>query len=75
MTTSKAKAAAQHILDDRHGADYYQDTQLLADYLDGTLGITKEEAMRIAKAIQDDRSGANYYEDVSILAEFLGNRA
>jgi hypothetical protein len=71
MPNDKAREAAKHILEDRHEADYYQDTQLLSGYLEGTLGLTKEDAEKIAKAIQEDRTGANYYEDAEILSDFL----
>lgn len=73
MGKEKAKKAAQNIMDDRHGADYYQDIKILSEYLKGTLGIIKDKAERAAKAIQEDRNGANYYENVEILAEFLEN--
>ena len=71
MATEQAKKAAKHIIEDRHGADYYKDPTVLVPYLKNALSITTEEAERIAKAIQDDRNGANYYEDVDVLADFL----
>ena len=71
MATEQAKKVAKHIIEDRHGADYYQDTKILAQYLEGALDMTPEEAERTAKAIQEDRGGANYYENPEILADFL----
>ena len=71
MPNEQANKAAEHIIKDRHGADYYQDVKLLAQYLKGTLGLSQEEAVHIAAEIQQDRKGANYYENSEILAEFL----
>jgi hypothetical protein len=51
MSKENAKNAAQHILDDRHGADYYRDIKILSAYLEGALGITKDKAEQTAKAI------------------------
>ncbi len=75
MATEQARKAAKHIIEDQKGADYYQDTKLLANYLKETLGMTLEEAERKAESIQRDRKGANYYEDVKILAGFIEPRA
>lgn len=74
MSDQQAREAALHILDDRHGADYYQDVTVLSGYLEGALGISKESAELTAKLIQEDRGGANYYEDVEILTDFLSGR-
>ena len=71
MATEKAKNAAKHIIEDRHGADYYQDTKVLAKYLQNALNISVEKAEGKAVAIMQDRKGANYYEDPKILADFL----
>lgn len=74
MPNPQAQAAANHILDDRQGADYYQDTNELAHYLTGALGITDDMAMQTANDINSDRNGANYYQDEDILAQFLESR-
>jgi hypothetical protein len=71
MQREKAKEVAQDILEDRRGADYYQDIKILSSYLESQLGISKEKAEQTAKAIQEDRIGANFYENVDILADFL----
>lgn len=71
MQQDKARKAAEHILEDRRGADYYQDIQLLSDYLTGALDLADEDAKKTAQVIQEDRSGANYYANVDILADFL----
>ena len=74
MTNQQVKTAAIHILEDRKGADYYQDPSILAGYLQGTLGISESVAIRIARDIKIDRDGANYYADADILADFLEGR-
>jgi hypothetical protein len=74
MNTETIKATAQNILDDRKGADYYQDTALLSEYLQNALGFQKDKADKLAQAIQDDRRGANYYQDVDILTGFLSGQ-
>jgi len=74
MTNQHAQAAANHILEDRRGADYYQDTKELANYLKGSLTITEDVAKQTANDINDDRNGANYYQDETILAQFLESR-
>lgn len=71
MATEKATNAAKHIIEDRHGSDYYKDTNLLAKYLQNALNISVEKAEVKSKAIQQDRKGANYYEDPKILADYL----
>lgn len=71
MQPDKARKAAEHILEDRRSADYYQNSTVLSDYLAGTLGFAAEEARRVAQAIQEDRRGANFYQDVEILTDFL----
>ena len=71
MVNQSSTQLAQTILDDRDGADYYQDPSILADYLAGTLRVTSETALDIANAIIDDRNGANYYADVEILGQYL----
>ena len=71
MVNQSSTLVAQSILDDRDGADYYQDPGILADYLAGSLQVTSETALDIANAIIDDRSGADYYADVEILAQYL----
>ena len=72
MSNDDAKKTAQNILNDRHGANYYQDLTILSEYLERALGMTNVKAGKISKAIQEDRNGANYYEDAQILANFLG---
>ena len=71
MATEKTKRAAKHIIEDRHGADYYKNTKELANYLKNTLSLITEKAEEKAEVIQRDRKGANYYEDVEILSNFL----
>lgn len=71
MTTQQATKAANHIIRDRGGADYYADVDLLADYLKGTLGLTKERAKELAFGVDQDRRSANYYQDAEILAKYL----
>jgi len=71
METEQTTKAAKQIIEDRKGAHYYQDTQLLANYLKGALNIKIEKAEEKAEAIEIDRKGANYYEDVEVLAKFL----
>ena len=73
MTLQQATNAAQHIVEDRRGADYYHDTQELAKYLQGALNISDQSALQLAKDINNDRHGANYYQDPQILAEYLDN--
>ncbi len=71
MTTEQVKKAAKHIIEDRHGADYYKDIAVLAPYLKNALSLSQGKAEEKAKAIQDDRNGSNYYEDVDVLTNFL----
>ena len=73
MPNDKALEAAKNILDDRNGADYYQDTNILADYLKSALELSPEAANLKAEAIQADRNGADYYADEKILADFLSS--
>jgi hypothetical protein len=74
MTNQQAQAAANHILDDRKGADYYQDPNELANYLKNSLGVTEVVATQTANDINDDRNGANFYQDETIFAQFLESR-
>jgi hypothetical protein len=71
MPSDTATDAARAILEDRRGADYYKDPEILAKFLEGKLGVRREDAAKTAKAILDDRSGADYYKDPKILAELL----
>lgn len=71
MPSDTAKVAARAILEDRHGADYYKDPKILSSFLEGKLGLRREDADKTAKAILEDRRGADYYKDPNILAEFL----
>lgn len=71
MSNNEAKRAAENIVNDRQGADYYKDLKILAEYLEGALGMAKDKAAKSAKAIHEDRNGANYYEDVDVLSDFL----
>lgn len=68
-----AKTAAENILNDRKGANYYHDLKILSDYLKGALGISKEKANHIAKMIHKDREGADYYRNFEILSNVLEN--
>lgn len=72
MPNDTAIDAAHAILEDRRGADYYKDPEILASFLEGKLGVTREDADKTAKAILADRSGSDYYKDPKILAQFLG---
>lgn len=71
MPSDTATDVAQAILEDRRGADYYKEADILAGFLEGKFGVSREDATRAARAISDDRSGADYYQDAKILAEFL----
>lgn len=71
MKHDKEREAANLILEDRHGADYYQDCTILSNFLSNALNFDAEEAKSVAKSIQEDRRGANFYQDVEILANFL----
>jgi len=71
MAGELAIKIAEEILEDRRGADYYQDVEILAAFLKGQFGSTSEAATEVAKAILQDRQGADYYKDSGILASFL----
>ena len=71
MDMKLSTTVAQAIADDRRGADYYKDTGILAEFLSGQFGSTKEVAEQVAKEIASDRKGADYYKDPKILAGFL----
>jgi hypothetical protein len=66
-------AAAKQIRQDRSRADFYEDTKILAQSLEGVLHIEHGEALEIARQINEDRTGANYYGDgdISLLAQVL----
>ncbi len=74
MANELATRVAKAILEDRRGADYYQMTEVLADFLKGQFGSTSETATEAAKEILQDRQGADYYKDSEILASFLEGR-
>lgn len=74
MADDMAIKVAKSILDDRRGANYYQDPDILSEYLSGSLGFAKDIADQIAEVIIDDRDGADYYANVGILAEFLESK-
>ena len=74
MAGELATRVAEAILTDRRGADYYQNTEILADFLKGQFGSTSEAATEVAKDISQDRQGADYYKDAAILASFLDGR-
>ena len=70
-TAEQAVKTAKLIKEDRNGADYYQDPEILAGFLEGQFGATDEKAKKVAEAISEDRRGADYYEDEKVLAQFL----
>ena len=70
----KAVRAATSINEDRRGADYYQDRDVLADFLAGQFGADREKAGRVADAILADRQGADYYADEELLAQYLSGQ-
>lgn len=80
MQLDKALKAAEHILEDRRGADYYQDNTVLSDYLANALSFTAEEAKRVAQAIQEVLKGiaicgnGTYCQEQIIKASKLGFR-
>lgn len=74
MASEIATKVAEAILEDRRGADYYKNTEILADFLKGQFGSTSETATEAAKEILQDRQGADYYKDSEILASFLEGR-
>ena len=74
MTIKQAQTAANHILDDRSGADYYLDSGVLSSYIRSALGVADDVAEQTANQINDDRKGANYYADQDVLAKFLKSK-
>ena len=76
MPSRTAQAAAEAILDDLHGAAYYQDPRILAGYLEGQFGLSQPsaEAMSAADVIATDLRGAKYYGELDNLARFLDER-
>lgn len=74
MTSQQAQTAASNILNDRNGANYYQDTDVLAGYIKQALDVTEIVASQTATDINDDRKGANFYADPQVLAPFLQGR-
>ena len=74
MTNPIAVEVANHIKEDRQGANYYYDPKVLADYLKNSLNITEQSANEAAQHIREDRDGADYYKDVKILAQYLEGR-
>jgi hypothetical protein len=71
MSDDFAMKIAATILEDRRGANYYQDSEIFADYLMAQFGSTSEDALEAAQDILNDRDGADYYQDVKILASYL----
>jgi len=67
--------AANHILQDRRGPDYYQNNKLLTEYLQSTLNLSATQATQTATDINQDRHGANYYAIQEILQQFLEGKA
>jgi hypothetical protein len=75
MGTERARQAADTILDDLHGAGYYKDANILADFLRGRFALDQRgNAIEAAETILEDLRGAGYYRDPKILAEFLEGR-
>ena len=74
MAGSYARQAAEAILTDRRGPDYYRDVQHLTDFLVHRFEATTVAASKAAQAILDDRDGAGYFADAALLAEFLEGR-
>ena len=72
--TEQAIKAAKSIREDRHGADYYQDPEILTDFLVGQFGGSREQGKKVADAILSDRRGADYYADEELLAQFLSGQ-
>jgi len=62
---------ASHILKNRRGADYYQDAEQMAKYIQKSLDTSETQAITIADEINQDRQGANYYANQEILQQFL----
>ena len=75
MINQNAKELANNILNDRQGADYYKNPDVLASYLESSLNISVEASQRLAKDICADRNGADYYKDVEILSKYLEGAA
>ncbi len=71
MTNQIAVDVANHIQEDRQGADYYADPDVLAPYLKSSLQVSDDKAASLAKNICDDRKGADYYQDVDLLSQYL----
>jgi hypothetical protein len=70
----QAIKAAKSIREDRRGADYYQDPEILTDFLVGQFGGSREQGKKVADAILSDRRGADYYADEELLAQFLSGQ-
>jgi hypothetical protein len=73
MKTQLAIETAESIVEDRKGADYYNDAAILAPYLQKKLNISEEGALELAQNINEDRKGADYYKDVKVLADYLSS--
>lgn len=71
MADAYARQAAEAILEDRRGPDYYRDVQRLTDFLVHRFEATTVAASKAAQAILEDRDGAGYFADAGLLAEFL----
>ena len=77
MANETAMRLAKQIVEDLSGgAQYYKDPQVLAGFLQGSLGPSAAAAKgsEVAKAILEDWRGARYYADPEILAQFLEGR-
>lgn len=70
----QAIKAAKSINEDRRGADYYQDPEILTDFLAGQFEASREKARTVADAILGDRVGADYYADEKLLARYLAGQ-
>lgn len=71
MKNQIAEEVAKRINEDRQGADYYKDPDVLAPYLKNSLNVSEDTAQSMAKHICKDRDGADYYQDVEILSQYL----
>ena len=71
MTSETAITIAQHINEDRDGANYYCQTDELINYLMNAMNMSEADARMAKEHICDDRNGSDYYKDTNLLAEYL----
>lgn len=71
MVSQIAKDTARLIKEDRGGADYYYDPDILAPFLESQMNLPAEAARALAQHIREDRDGADYYDNEEILAQYL----